>query len=807
VSGYGAASCTPISAAVSTDTQKLLSPTFAYQRSLAFVDGNIDPNALTNLYAITAAPIVGFFAIPLMVLGFLHVVIWMLGRWIALWAPLPEPRTWHQYFRSFSLPTLPTFAGVQRFLSSLFLCCRIAPRAAAGKPWGPSPAQLREEIDAVNDALLIVAFDDPSRPYLLARLHDLRATLKAAEAPPRKEEKKPEGEAGAVQRLPASTWVGRRKQAWENRLDYYAAMLDKVDLYCAIKNEFLRGVKVQVSKPTPLGGGVSVIFIGVLFAVCAMLIEQYSLSNNAAATGSIKLTAWEIDMLGTYPSYQRKHADLTLAASPLAPGPGFTSGMQVTIRTHGRRCAAPLKTEGLMAVSNFTARAPLIDAASGAATHVFDCGSCMADTLSSLSVTFDPSCASFDITTAAIGAWGSFSMFQITAPSVAGLTASFSVLPQQVLDFVGGSDPTASGYPTGGRSFRGIFIDSGALLSTTPYNATAMSAGTALPTVITLTFPATSLFTRITLDVRLTILQLINGLLGNLGILGGAAIFYTFLARLYEALEMGGYAALIAVFSEVSATLGCAPLPTELTAAIASATKLAADAKKQVTGTLAIATETISGAGSAVMSSSRLVSKDALTIGDALKSASETGALEDAAKLSLGLKDDDKGISAEAALAAAAIGAVSAVVKGASTKARSDAPKSGGGDAAPKTGEGHAPMSEAPKFGSGNINARTADFLPRKEVALAIAAAAAQAAAAAAPSQGNALSETETDTGRTAEPRAPEVASESTSDAARVSPTAGGTDAVRGSARRFWRKAVAANVWQPEKTPAPPEKR
>jgi hypothetical protein len=117
VSGYGAAYCTPVSATVSTDTQKLLAPTFAYQRSLAFNDGNIDPNALMNLYAITAAPIVGFFGIPLMVLGFLHGVIWVLGSWIALWAPRPEPRTWHQYFRSFvpSLPTLPTFAGVKRF--------------------------------------------------------------------------------------------------------------------------------------------------------------------------------------------------------------------------------------------------------------------------------------------------------------------------------------------------------------------------------------------------------------------------------------------------------------------------------------------------------------------------------------------------------------------------------------------------------------------------------------------------------------------------------------------------------------------
>ncbi len=539
-------------------------------------------------------------------------------------------------------------------------------------------------------------------------------------------------------------------------------MLEKIDIYCAIKNEFLRGVKVQVSKPTPLGGGVSVIFIGVLFAVCAMLIEQYILSNNAAATGSIKLTAWEIGTLGAYPSYEHTHADLSLAKSPLAPGPGLTSGMQVTIRTHGRHCAAPLNTVGLMAVSNFTARAPLIDAASGAVTHVFDCGACMADTLSSLRVSFDPSCASFDITTAAIGAWGSFSMFQITAPSVAGLTASFSVLPQQVLDFVGGSDPSASGYPTGGRSYRGIFIDSGALLSTTPYDATAMSAGTAPPTVITLNFPATSLFTRITLDVRLTILQLINGLLGNLGILGGAAVFYAFLAKLYDAVEMGGYAALMAVFSEISAALGCAPLPTELTAAIAEAKKLAADAKHHVSGTMAAAHETIMGAGGAIASSGRLISKDALTIGDALKSASETGALEEAAKLGLGLKEDGKA-SAETALAAAAIGAAGAAVKGAvggSAKTRSDAPKNDGSGGISTTGP--------------------AGFSPPREVAQAIAkaAAAAQAAAAAAAPQAALV---EPDTARATERRDPEVAYESfASQASATSPATVGADPRRG---------------------------
>ena len=69
----------------------------------------------------------------------------------------------------------------------------------------------------------------------------------------------------------------------------------------------------------------------------------------------------------------------------------------------------------------------------------------------------------------------------------------------------------------------------------TAKGAPAVAAGTAPPTVLTLLFPATALFTRVTRDVRLTILDLINGLLGNLGVLGGATVLYAVLVQLYDA--------------------------------------------------------------------------------------------------------------------------------------------------------------------------------------------------------------------------------------------------------------------------------
>ena len=202
-----------------------------------------------------------------------------------------------------------------------------------------------------------------------------------------------------------TTWAGHRRVAWEGSLATLAPALEALDLYCAIKNEIQKGLKVQVSKPTPLGGGVSVTFVGVLLAVCVMLVEQFAVANSAAVTGSIKLTAWEIDTLARYPPHARSFEDLAAPAAPLVPGPGRASGLQVTIRTHGARCAAPLRWSGLMAVSNWTTRAPVANATAAATTHVFDCEQCVADALSSLTVTFDPSCASFDITAAAVGAF------------------------------------------------------------------------------------------------------------------------------------------------------------------------------------------------------------------------------------------------------------------------------------------------------------------------------------------------------------------------------------------------------------------
>ena len=265
---------------ITTDTSKPLPPSFAYQRTITFMDGNIDPGALEALYTITAAPICGFFAIPLVTLGGLYALVWALGRWEAHWAPLPPgvlPRTWGAFLSSLiptlpklpPLPKMPTIQEVKGFLWSLIpatlfggVVAKGSPERPREAPKGPTPAQLRDDIDVTNDALLVVAHDDPSRPALLARLKDLRAALKAAEAPPpkrveTKEGEKKEGEERREdgERKPAPTWVGRRRQAWEDTLHYYSPMLEKVDIYCAIKNEVQKGLKIQVSKPTPLGGG------------------------------------------------------------------------------------------------------------------------------------------------------------------------------------------------------------------------------------------------------------------------------------------------------------------------------------------------------------------------------------------------------------------------------------------------------------------------------------------------------------------------------------------------------------------------
>jgi hypothetical protein len=110
-----------------------------------------------------------------------------------------------------------------------------------------------------------------------------------------------------------------------------------------------------------------------------------------------------------------------------------------------------------------------------------------------------------------------------------------------------------------------------------------VAAGSAPPTVVTLLFPATALFTRVVLDIRLTILQLINGLLGNLGVLGGAAVLYAVLAKLHEALRKGAFAALSALYEKAAAALGCASLPPEVLAA-AARVRAAADKAQVMAG-------------------------------------------------------------------------------------------------------------------------------------------------------------------------------------------------------------------------------
>ena len=146
VAGYGAEVCTPLdpATATETDTQKLLAPTFAYQRSLTFSPGNMEESALTGLYIVTASLIVGFFTIPLAILGLLYGGLWTLGSWEAFLAPLPpgvKPRTWGAFGASLYaslLSKLPTLTKLPQPVAA----APAAAAAAADSVKAPPPPPL-----------------------------------------------------------------------------------------------------------------------------------------------------------------------------------------------------------------------------------------------------------------------------------------------------------------------------------------------------------------------------------------------------------------------------------------------------------------------------------------------------------------------------------------------------------------------------------------------------------------------------------------------------------------------------------------
>ncbi len=320
-----------------------------------------------------------------------------------------------------------------------------------------------------------------------------------------------------LQMLPARL-VGPRLHAW------YHGLLEDMDLYCAMAHDV--GKKESpVNLPTAMGGGISVLFLGAFLAFSVMLIEQFAKANTITALASLELTAFEINAIYQYPSFTSE--DDTFDG--LLPGGGARAGLVVAVRTAGPQCAAvlPNGTTSFLARGAWEPTKSTFSRASGAAVHVLRCPSCVMDALSELNLQFHPTCASVHLTALTVGGWGTLSLASFSASNVSAVAATLTMSAQSVLDFVSGADPEATGFPVGGRSARGLFLSAFSVDTLEPYNATAAALGQAPPLRLKLRLPGAPLFSRYTMNPSMTILQLLSNLVGNLGVVGGAAVAFS----------------------------------------------------------------------------------------------------------------------------------------------------------------------------------------------------------------------------------------------------------------------------------------
>lgn len=316
--------------------------------------------------------------------------------------------------------------------------------------------------------------------------------------------------------LPA--WAfGPRARAW------YEGFLEDSDLYCAMAHD-VEKKESPINLPTPMGGALSVLFLGVFIAFCVMLVQQFALANTITVLTSLELTAFESSQIFSYPTFLNDDATL----DSLFPG-GAAAGLTLAVRTAGPRCASVLAngTTAYLAQGAWEPTVSTFNATTGASVHVLRCPKCMVDALSELELLFDATCGSLEVTALTVGGWGTLSMAAFSATNVSSATATLTISAQSVLDFVAGADPESTGYPTGGRSARGLFLSAINVDELRPYNATATAMGHAPPVRLLLRIPAAPLFSRYTMNPNLTVLQLLSNLVGNLGVVGGAAVAFS----------------------------------------------------------------------------------------------------------------------------------------------------------------------------------------------------------------------------------------------------------------------------------------
>lgn len=267
--------------------------------------------------------------------------------------------------------------------------------------------------------------------------------------------------------------------------------------------------------PTSYGGGVTLLFMGVLVGVAVILIHQFRVANTAVQESLLPVSFADL-------------SSLALVAPALLPGsssdmqrvvPGLTSGFSIVLHASGEDCKT-LRGSTASLFRGQLLHEPFYDAASGAARHTFHCRDCVALAQTKLQFDFESSCSTFVVTAASVGSWGRVAVSSVFVEDSASVEASFALTADVVEDTISGeAHPT---YPvhTGGRSARGWRV-SGGVTSPRVQSFTAPAAPT---TSLLVSLPLEATYIRTILAPRSTVIQLLSSLIGLASILGLAKL-------------------------------------------------------------------------------------------------------------------------------------------------------------------------------------------------------------------------------------------------------------------------------------------
>jgi DNA-binding beta-propeller fold protein YncE len=281
-----------------------------------------------------------------------------------------------------------------------------------------------------------------------------------------------------------------------------------------------------VVQRSAVGGALSLFGVGVVAAFAISTLLQFLFANVLLQSSLLPLPVGLLPAYGTLPrrpvavSVPAAYARLLAAAG----GRGFA----LSLRVWGSRCGTVLATAGDVPF----AYSATTDAATLETTHTFACAGCVLTPLSTLAVTFDPSCQAFVATVAAVGVGGGLTVAStsiVAAPGapLSAATATFGMRLEVVQD----RTPLAAislddlDFPlTMGISACGYAVASVAGVQAPASPASPAGAAPTAPVVFTLRLPLTADFVLVELSLIMTVIGLLANLAAWLSLLSIGAV-------------------------------------------------------------------------------------------------------------------------------------------------------------------------------------------------------------------------------------------------------------------------------------------